>query len=39
MLNAAKQGDIKTAQAIAALMRDEVVAWDDEPDELIVKKG
>ncbi len=39
MLNAAKQGDIKTAQAIAALMRGEVVEWNDEPDELIIKKG
>lgn len=39
MLNVAKQDDAETAQAISALMRGEVVEWDDEPDELIIKKG
>ncbi len=39
MLNVAKQGDAETAQAISALMRGEVVEWDDEPDELIIRKG
>lgn len=39
MLNVAKQDDAETAQAISALMRDEVVEWDDESDELIVRNG